>query len=326
MTTKPKRSSSPTSFLLRALLLLCLALACAAGVACGTEEEPLPLDASDTDGATDPSNLEEFETHADAVYAYDLPTLSVTDDFSYADDAQKQSWRASLVELLAAQHARSYTVEVDPDAEHAENRYHFVEGSVGAALLDVTGDGIPEVAVRYPGGSAGNSFYELYDLFTKEEIGSLSTGWTEDSALGTWAIYRDGTGNCKPFGTYNYRIGWAETDTFYSTVEQSASGWNTHVLYHALYTLEGDMTVGVTDRGYTFYEGSRQIDRAAFETALAALAASYTKLDGTDMVSIDWSELDGYSKDASQQLLAEQMADALLKTAQRFPLREADKP
>ena len=296
--------------LLSLLLMLC-------AVSCMPDERKNDPTTAGCETTAAPDADDGLETVEDGVYSYEMPSL-MSAKTEYVSDAEKAKWKEPLTALLSNLHAHSYTVEVDPNAEYPEDRYMMVEGCEGVALFDVTADGIPEVAVRYAGGSAGNSYYELYDLYSKEMIGSFSSGWTDETYYGDWAIYRSGDGNYKPFGVYNYRIGWAQTDTFFSTLEQTPRGWEDAVRYTVVRLFVGDMASTVIDMGYTFYKASAEVDKETFEADLKAFAESHTRITGTEMVSIEWRELDGYTGETPQTILAEKMAEALLQTKQRF--------
>ncbi|MBQ8214488.1 MAG: hypothetical protein IJZ80_10795 [Clostridia bacterium] len=274
-----------------------------------------------------PDTDDGWETVEDGVYFYEMPSL-MSAKAEYVSDAEKAKWKEPLTALLATLHAHPYTVEVDPNAEYPEDRYMMVEGCEGVALFDVTADGIPEVAVRYAGGSAGNSFFYLYDLYSGQKIGFFDSGWTDDTRYGDWAIYRSKAGNDAPFGCYNFRIGAARTETFFATVREIGGEWIYTVplmLSRDYDILIGDDGYTETDLGYTFYkktqDGTQPIDVSEFEADLRAFAEEYTRIEGTEMINIEWRELDGYTDETPQNILAEKMAEALLQTKQRFVAR-----
>ena len=76
----------------------------------------------------------------------------------------------------------------------AELKKKDIDGMITASahafgLFDVNLDGTPELIRILPGGSAGNMFCEIYDIYSGENLGDFGTGRFNGASNGEWCTY-----------------------------------------------------------------------------------------------------------------------------------------
>lgn len=133
-------------------------------------------------------------------------------DIEFATEQTKESWREPLLKLFQNEARRGRG-----EAKDEEGDYVFpVPDAPGVlfgyyiGLFDIDVDGVPELLIDMGGGSAGNSFYEVYDIRSGEKIGSVNGG-QEDS----WCVYFDtNTGDFEAVGQFQWRCGWMGKNRF----------------------------------------------------------------------------------------------------------------
>ena len=127
---------------------------------------------------------------------------------NYADlliaDSDKQEWYEPLVKLISNQE-KSYGNPADgiigympprPDEPSIAEGYRM-------GLFDVNIDGTPELLVDLGGGSAGNSYYYIYDIISGEHIGTINGG-----GIDGWCMYYNTTEEqFVPIGRCSWRSG-----------------------------------------------------------------------------------------------------------------------
>ena len=136
-------------------------------------------------------------------------------DTMYVTDSQKAEWYAPLVKLISNQE-EAYGNPADvilgykpppPDEPSIASGYRM-------GLFDVDLNGVPELMLDLGGGSAGNSYYYVYDIFSGERIGVVNGGGNE-----AWALYYDVKNEYyKNIGRYDWRVGDSGSVHYITTV------------------------------------------------------------------------------------------------------------
>ncbi len=133
-------------------------------------------------------------------------------DIEFASETTKESWREPLLKLFRNEATRGRGEEWGEWGEYVFP-YPDQPGLIPGwyiGLFDINVDGVPELLIDMGGGSAGNSFYEVYDIQSGENIGSLDGG-QEDS----WCVYLDtNMGDFEAIGQFEWRCGWAGKERF----------------------------------------------------------------------------------------------------------------
>ncbi len=125
-------------------------------------------------------------------------------ELSFASNEQKQAWRSDLLQLIENEGTVRYEDESYagydfpyPDRPGIKRGYYL-------GLFDIDIDGTPELLVDMGGGSAGNSFYDVYSIKSGERLGSINGG-----ADNSWCIYfNTKTGKYEAVGQFEWRMGW----------------------------------------------------------------------------------------------------------------------
>lgn len=121
----------------------------------------------------------------------------------FVDDAEKERWLEPLTTLLSTFTPPPGERSIPQESEGIPP----IPMSHACGLLDVTADGIPELLV-YPfggGGSSGNAFYHIFDIFTGIELGTMDGGHEDQ-----WCYYYDTVADeCRLYGQFSWRYGWS---------------------------------------------------------------------------------------------------------------------
>ncbi len=183
------------TYLLLSLALCLLLGGCAAPVESG----------SGTDSTSIPIGQEPEEEEV-VRYVYRLAYR----DVEFVPDETVQAWREPILRLLENE---EYFVGANGEITGSEYPYPDRPGIISGheiALFDLNCDGVPELLVNAGGGSAGNAFYAVYDIFTGEYYGDLSGGYDN-----SWCQYFDITvGRFECYGQYQLRFGWTERSCY----------------------------------------------------------------------------------------------------------------
>ena len=148
-------------------------------------------------------------------YEYTPPTVSFyptmenytpgESGYRFVDQAEKDTWLEPLTQLLSHELPFPGERSVTDEETTADSSIPAIPASHACALLDVTADGTPELLV-FPvggGGSSGNAFYHILDIFSGKEIGTMQGGHDQ-----SWCYYYDTEANeCRLYGQFQWRIG-----------------------------------------------------------------------------------------------------------------------
>jgi len=220
-----------------------------------------------------------------------------TEPFKYVSMQEKSEWREPLIARIRAL--------IASEDEHGPR-------NIGIGIIDVDLDGTPEVAYSTPGGTAGNTFFALYDLESGEMVGYFSPGWYGDKELGELALYLDTVvGRYTYVGICNYRCGWQEKYTEIYTISEGdgtlrytqKSLFEEHFIYN---------DPGKSQTYAEHYIGDELVTYDDYMPKCEAFLQRLMKIEGSDFIHIEWDSLSG-DGDA-----AEEMADALINSTQVF--------
>ena len=145
----------------------------------------------------------------------DTVPLSVEYQEVYVYDAVKAEWYAPLVKLLSNQE-EAYGNPQDGIIDYVPPRPDDPSIAAGCdmGLFDVNLDGVPELLLDLGGGSAGNDYFYVYDIFTGERIGTINGSGSE-----AWAVYYDIENNKYiTIGRYDWRSGDSGSSHFVKTI------------------------------------------------------------------------------------------------------------
>ncbi len=231
--------------------------------------------------------------------------------FTFASEKDKDAWRKPLERLLS--NAREVGAE-DYDEPTYKDLPTFWNGR-DCALFDVTLDGVPELIVNYGGGSAGNHFYEIFDLYTGASVGTFDGDAHDD-----WRVYYNTELDliCL-MGVYGFREGWDINYTYHSqlTFDAERGEYTSRVLYETKSVIQNMND----DAPYViYYVGDQKVSEADYAAAMAAFERTYIELDGTKLTFFSWYDLE--AEEGNYKERAQEMTDALLSSEQKFPLPE----
>ena len=250
-------------------------------------------------------------------------------DITYVSEEEKNTWREPLIRILSQMHPNGYWQTIDPDAEYPEDRVEYIPGGYGIALMDLTGDGVPEVLEAFSGGSSGNTFFEFYDLWSGENLGSFNTGWYGDLGCGDWSIRLDReSGDFIAVGQFMLRYGWQTRSRSIAVIRyfEEWEEYDAAILFSEVtnenFTVESytdeegntweEMVITDTDISYRYL--GEDCDRDRYYDEKDRFLLRMQKIPGTELTLFRWED----AEDKTQAELAEDMADMLLSSTQRF--------
>lgn len=285
------------------------------------------------------------------IHNFTVPEFDVAEKIEFVSETEKQGWRKPLTQVLATLHAYDYNVEYPPNDVNPNGYTAFHQGSSGIGLIDLNGDGVPEIAEWIEdGGTALNSSIMLYAL-EGTQLGEIMTGWCGDvvatqeddhvvfgladggTMYGNYSIFVDKqTGEPAIFGQFNFGNMITTTEHYFSEIvfdEDSGSFYQVKPYYwfrviENKYGNAHNVRVHVAiDEGFYFkkdYKTYVSVDEV--NAYFADLKENYYRVANSQMIIIEWSAIDGYGT-LSQEDLAEKMADMLLSSDQKF-IREPE--
>ena len=304
---------------------------------------------TDADVSTNNKDLEHIyieATNSYGVHEFVIPEFQIAEDVEYISDDEKESWREPLIDFLSTLHAYDYTVEYPPNEDIPNGYTAHMQGSDGIGIIDVDGNGVPEIAEWFQdGGTALNSNIKLKKL-DGTTCGNLHTGWIGDvivyqdednhmiytlaeggTLYGDWSMYIDDFGDLIILGKYNYGNMITTTEHYVSELCYNIEDdfyYNANRYYWIrdidnIYESTADTRIHVAiDYGYYFKKDYQtQVGVAEVEAYFADLVSRYRLVEGSQLTIIEWKDIEGYGT-LSQEELAVKMADLLLSSKQKF--------
>lgn len=226
-------------------------------------------------------------------------------DIYFIPEEEVGKWEENIASLLANTRIAVTSDDVygeilgydapDPTRPSVELGYDY-------GLLDIDLDGVPELLVNLGGGSAGNAFYEVYDIMTGENKGTLDGGYDGDIC-----VYVDAkNGGFALVGEYVWRMGW-DTRMHFTNIIATRGDIQNAVSLYAGYTLTIDEEIV----GSHFTVDGAEVGFERYKNARAHFEKSNIRISETALVLIpredEWSEES-----------AAAIAHALVTSAQRF--------
>lgn len=247
-------------------VLLCFIILCCT-VACGTGNAALSESAINPD-TTQESSAEET-----------LP-------YTLISEQERLRWKDKIVTALSA--ANPYE-EIEP-------------GILGAALMDLNLDNIPELIVVGAGGSMGNVCIIAYDLKNGEELCVLGdTPHYQDWDNVYFCYYRNDKGKYIIVNEGSLRDGLE----WYMITSQLNGQFKFDTLFEEVKSSDGNIR---------YYCYGNEVEKAEFEQQKNQFKNDYKEIKETQIQIIYWNVIDAQNKNDAISA----MADALINSEQEF--------
>lgn len=258
----------------------------------------------------------------EAILEIDIPAIRSAENISFLTEEQKEEWREPLIDFFMFLEENSQLMILK-----------------GVGLTDLNFDAIPEVVIfENDGGSAGSSSMTVYNLMTKEEIGSIRTGWwdgmfgelkldEEGNSYGVWEVFQNvNDSSYEIFGRYKWSYGFDRNEQFLSKIYYDSETKKYFSSYLYMFFKDCDNIIKKVDdrrinvfiqNGYYVYRDYRtQATVGELEEYLAYVGQNYRLVGETQMKCFMWEDI-GYGKE-SFELVAAKMADTLISSEQKF--------
>ena len=248
----------------------------------------------------------------------------------FIEDSERAKWVEPLSRLLANVmvpygengEILGYKATVDEQAPSIPQCYE-------CGLLDVTGDGVPELLVHPFGffGSSGTATYFAYNIFSGQKVGEINGGNGQ-----SWCFYLDVETNApKLIGHYWLRGGWQVRSRYVKTVyyEDSVSECMETTCFHTYHEIDaeqtnikdidGDIYEATWVESYPkteYYVGSREVYLDEYYAEYESFLTSKVRINETELVLIGWDDVSNEEDDYPTK--AKKMANALVLSEQEF--------
>lgn len=246
----------------------------------------------------------------------------------YVSDAVKAEWYAPLVKLLSNQE-ESYGNPQDGIIGYEPPRPDDPSIAAGCdmGLFDVNLDGVPELLLNLGGGSAGNDYFYVYDIFTGENIGTINGGGSE-----AWAVYYDVENNKYiTIGRYDWRSGDSGSRHFVKTIiyDENNHEYREKSLFFSSYEYDkiervdenGDFSgidIEIADVSFGVNGESSEFQNYHYE--ITEFYQKHCLVPYTGIKLFYWSDVS--DEDDSYQERAEKMANMLLYGSEQKFIKE----
>ena len=236
----------------------------------------------------------------------------------YVDDSEKEEWYSAIVKLISNQE-EPYGTPADGIIGYEAPRPDepSIVWGLDMGLFDITGDGIPELLLNLGGGSAGNDYFYIYDIFFGEHIGLIGGGG--DSA---WNIYYDiQNKRYIPIGRYDLRSGDSGSSHHIDTIQYSVEhqSYFGKELFYSAYEYDkkmlvdengnqGGVEISIADVDFRVNGEPEFFQEYHYE--LTDFYQEHSLVPHTGLMLYYWSDVS--DDDDSYQERAEKMAEMLL--------------
>ena len=238
----------------------------------------------------------------------------------FASEAETEKWRAPLEKLLSNTVGMEFYDDVNGELVREEPPYPerpSIEIGYGCALFDLTCDGTPELLVNMGGGSAGNTPYEVYDIFTGENIGSLDS--SPDDAV--CCYYDSEARGVKIINQYSWRNGWSTKLFFTSFItNDGGEGFAEELYLESRYEMEFEdiekEDYDIVCKEMTCFIRGESAAPESYLFECESFAKNYIRIKETGLRYVSWHDVEEEGDTPDE--LGAKMAVALLSSGQRF--------
>ena len=211
--------------------------------------------------------------------------LSVDGDplYDFIPESAKSYWRSDIINTLSSSGA-----------------YEMVEyGCLGAGLMDINFDGVPELAVIYSGGSMGNVCTVFFDISSGEELYYYDAPHYEDWDKISLCVYETQHGGYITVGEGSLR---PETEYYLFTYTLDAQFFKCSELF------------AEAVNGSEYRYANEKISKSEYNEEKERFESTHNKIEETQIQLVYWKDLNTVSR----QTAIASMADALINSSQEF--------
>ncbi len=233
--------------------------------------------------AFDFSNAVKFSENA-VTYEGIKKLLAIDGEPSYdfISKNAKSFWKSDIIETLSGTNA-------------FEDREY---GCLGAGLMDINFDGVPELVLLYAGGSMGNVCTFIYDISSSEKLYYYNAAHYEDWDKISLCVYATQNGEYFTVGEGSIRPETKFHLTTYTLNENFDFDW--------LFCEAVD--------GTEYWYNNEKISKSEYDEKKQQFESTHDKIEQTQIQLVYWKDLNTESK----QIAIEAMADALINSSQEF--------
>ena len=206
--------------------------------------------------------------------------------YVFLSEQERLSWKDKIVTALS--NANPYK-EIEP-------------GLLGAALMDLNFDNIPELIVVGAGGSMGNVYIAAYDLESGAKLCVLSpTPHYQEWNNVYFCVHRNNDGSyiLVNKGSLRFELEW------YQITSKLTADFKYDVLFEEVKAYDGSSR---------YYCGGNEVDKAEFEKQKEHFKDDYKALTETQLKIVYWDSIEFETKSEA----ISKMADKLVNSEQQF--------
>lgn len=240
----------------------------------------------------------------------------------FASEAETEKWRAPLEKLLSNTVGMEFYDDVKGEFVREEPPHPerpSIERGYGCALYDLNFDGTPELLVNIGGGSAGNIPYEVYDIYTGENVGRLESS-PDDCVCSYYSVAE---GEVTVVNQSYWRNGWSAKTFFTSFIKPDGKGGFEEKNYLRSYyemqleNVEEDKFSIICTGMYCSIWG-KTVEPEVYLGECEDFEKNYVRISETGLKYVAWYEVKEEGDTPDER--GEKMAAALLSSGQKFIL------